>query len=220
MVAAVAACIEGTWTDWSAEDGAVIPKPEYCITIQPLEGQQAQGQGQQPLLFGVHIVLLDDKQGASQQQMVQAVEGGIEVVEGEEAWAVRKRLFLSHLYINVIVLPRQARDKHRESTQKQAAVFSGPHRPAAVGGLRSDPKMVDRCEKRHFLSHLYIKCIFLPRQARDKHRENSKKSGVLCRQQLAQGGRLGVRALREFLHSAPASTGDEVRQKEKTRQAF
>jgi hypothetical protein len=102
MAAAVAACIEGTWTDWSAEDGAVIPKPEYCITIQPLEGQQAQGQGQQPLLFGVHIVLLDDKQGASQQQMVQAVEGGIEVVEGEEAWAVRKRLFLSHLYINVI----------------------------------------------------------------------------------------------------------------------
>jgi len=32
--------------------------------------------------------------------------------------------------------------------------------------------------KRHFLSHLYIKCIILPRQARDKHRENSKKSGV------------------------------------------
>jgi hypothetical protein len=29
--------------------------------------------------------------------------------------------------------------------------------------------------KRHFLSHLYIKCIILPRQARDKHRENSKK---------------------------------------------
>jgi hypothetical protein len=25
------------------------------------------------------------------------------------------------------------------------------------------------------LSHLYIKCIILPRQARDEHRENSKK---------------------------------------------
>jgi hypothetical protein len=25
------------------------------------------------------------------------------------------------------------------------------------------------------LRHLYIKCIILPRQARDKHRENSKK---------------------------------------------
>jgi hypothetical protein len=31
-------------------------------------------------------------------------------------------------------------------------------------------------EKTGFLSHLYIKVIFLPRQARDKHRENSKKA--------------------------------------------
>jgi hypothetical protein len=30
--------------------------------------------------------------------------------------------------------------------------------------------------KRRFLSHLYIKCIILPRQARDKRRENSKKA--------------------------------------------
>ena len=30
--------------------------------------------------------------------------------------------------------------------------------------------------KTGFLSHLYINVIFLPRQARDKHRENSKKS--------------------------------------------
>jgi hypothetical protein len=30
-------------------------------------------------------------------------------------------------------------------------------------------------ERRHFVRHLYIKCIILPRQARDKHRENSKK---------------------------------------------
>ena len=29
--------------------------------------------------------------------------------------------------------------------------------------------------KRHFLRRLYIKCIILPRQARDNHRENSKK---------------------------------------------
>ena len=29
-----------------------------------------------------------------------------------------------------------------------------------------------------FLRHLYIKCIILPRQARDKHRETSKKDGV------------------------------------------
>jgi hypothetical protein len=29
-----------------------------------------------------------------------------------------------------------------------------------------------------FLSHLYIKTIILPRQAQDKHRENSKKDAV------------------------------------------
>ena len=29
--------------------------------------------------------------------------------------------------------------------------------------------------KTQFLSHLYIKTIILPRQARDKHRKNSKK---------------------------------------------
>ena len=31
-------------------------------------------------------------------------------------------------------------------------------------------------QKTVFFSHLCIKCIVLPRQARDKHRENSKKS--------------------------------------------
>eukprot|EP01046_Picozoa_sp_COSAG06_P012088 COSAG06_NODE_698_length_12975_cov_108.592575_8_plen_118_part_00 len=31
-------------------------------------------------------------------------------------------------------------------------------------------------KKTGFLSHLYIKVMILPRQARDKHRENSKKA--------------------------------------------
>jgi hypothetical protein len=34
--------------------------------------------------------------------------------------------------------------------------------------------------KRHFLRHLYIKCVILQRQARDKHRENSKKGRFLA----------------------------------------
>jgi hypothetical protein len=36
----------------------------------------------------------------------------------------------------------------------------------------------NQCEKRHFLRHLYIKTIILPRQARDEHRENRERSGV------------------------------------------
>jgi hypothetical protein len=35
--------------------------------------------------------------------------------------------------------------------------------------------MDDSVRKTAFLSHLYIKTNILPRQARDKHRENSKK---------------------------------------------
>jgi hypothetical protein len=31
-------------------------------------------------------------------------------------------------------------------------------------------------KEKHFLRHLNLKIIVLPRQARDKHRENSKKS--------------------------------------------
>jgi hypothetical protein len=31
---------------------------------------------------------------------------------------VRKRRFLSRLYTNAIILPRQARDKHRENSKK------------------------------------------------------------------------------------------------------
>jgi hypothetical protein len=34
------------------------------------------------------------------------------------------------------------------------------------------------CVKTAFLSHLYIKTNILPRQARDEHRESSKRDGV------------------------------------------
>ena len=47
------------------------------------------------------------------------------------------------------------------------------------GLLTAQPHAVsDEVKKRHFCAiyHIgYIKCIILPRQARDKHRENSKK---------------------------------------------
>ena len=53
--------------------------------------------------------------------------------------------FLGHFYIKIIILPRLARDKHRENSKKAP-----------------------------FLAPVYIlKPIVLPRQARDKHREKS-----------------------------------------------
>ena len=55
--------------------------------------------------------------------------------------------------------------------------------------LAPDEAYVIKVRKRHFLSHLYINAIILPRQARDKHRENSKKSGVFS-QGTHEGGRV------------------------------
>ena len=44
---------------------------------------------------------------------------------GRKDAQVRKRVFLRHLYINAMILPRQARDKHRESTQKETRFPTG-----------------------------------------------------------------------------------------------
>ena len=68
-----------------------------------------------------------------------------------------------------IILPRQARDKHRKSTQKERCVFS-----CRVVSRRDPPEESRRrCEKHasSFRANLYMKTIILPRQARDKHRK-------------------------------------------------
>jgi hypothetical protein len=62
---------------------------------------------------------------------------------------------------------------------------------ANSAGAVSDPSLsgitIEMVKKRHFLRHLCIKCIISPRQARDKHRENSKKSGVSHRKAASAG---------------------------------
>ena len=52
------------------------------------------------------------------------VEGWRRVWSETPGTTGEKMVFLSHLYIKMIILPRQARDKYRESTQKQSGVFS------------------------------------------------------------------------------------------------
>ena len=51
---------------------------------------------------------------------------------------LRKTAFWSHLYIKTIILPRQARDKHRESTQKKMP-FSLPQPSRAQSGSPAAP---------------------------------------------------------------------------------
>ena len=90
-------------------------------------------------------------------------------------WRVgKKRLRLSNLYLKMIFLPRQTRDKYRENSKTM---------------IVSQVRRGRSCEvrKRHFLSKFDIKTIILPRQARDKHRTNSNKSAVFCQRPRAAG---------------------------------
>jgi hypothetical protein len=64
--------------------------------------------------------------------------------------------------------------------------------------------------KRHFLSHLYIKVIFLPRQARDKHRENSKKVPFSRRRFRTVDGQGGDCAARTTAKGQAHSAADRV----------
>ena len=80
-------------------------------------------------------------------------------------------------------LPRQAQDKHAplasKNSQKSARVglldWTQCSRSSAMERLEESSSV---CEDTVFLSHLYINTNFLPRQARDKHRENSETTTV------------------------------------------
>ena len=101
----------------------------------------------------------------------------------------------------MIILPRQARDKHRESTQKERCVSrrrESPPQPRPADqhdnprpghenvrpARKLDPPLLRR--ERHggtfrkqahlyLLRHFILKLIILPRQARDKHRGSSEE---------------------------------------------
>jgi hypothetical protein len=92
-------------------------------------------------------------------------------------------------------LPRQARDTHRENSKKGPFVsIPVAHDFFKVNGKSVFNVMMEKTLKHQgkpsgdrtllvskngvFLSHLYIKTNILPRQARDKHGENSKKDRV------------------------------------------
>jgi hypothetical protein len=101
--------------------------------------------------------------------------------EARDDAKVRKRPSLQYHFIvllKMVILPRQARDKHRKNLRKERRFLTG--REGGAQGRAQDRNGSAR--KRHFLRHLYIKIIILPRQARDKHRENSKKVPFSLRQ--------------------------------------
>jgi len=76
---------------------------------------------------------------------------------------------LRHFILKCIILPRQARDKHRENTQKKGCVFAG--------GLEAQTAtlLALYIEQVRKMTHFYVKTINLPRQAWDKRRKSCKK---------------------------------------------
>jgi hypothetical protein len=89
----------------------------------------------------------------------------------------------------MIVLPRQVRDKHRERTQKKNIVHAGPVRTFILVFVMLTVSLVvfnlsaaahstatsSEVRNTALFVRLNLKAIILPRQARDKHRKNSKK---------------------------------------------
>ena len=71
-------------------------------------------------------VFLSAKTGLEQTNavvMVQHYKSGVLGNESDCPLPVRERPFLRHFIVKTIILPRQARDKHRESTQKRLPFF-------------------------------------------------------------------------------------------------
>ena len=74
--------------------------------------------------------------------------------------------FWAIVMLKMLILPRWARDKHRQSWEKDRPLSAGCYALSKVLEVR----------KRHFLSTFYIKMLVLPRQARDTHRESSTQN--------------------------------------------
>ena len=103
----------------------------------------------------------------------------------DSRWQVRTRVFLRDFILSMVMLPRQARDKHSENHSKGVDGSAGPRTEVVHqvenqyscdttqggGGCCSSMRMgagKRLLGGRHFL----LKMIILPRQARDKHRNS------------------------------------------------
>jgi hypothetical protein len=70
----------------------------------------------------------------------QPKEGQTITVRHCEVLEVRKRRFFSHFYINAIILPRQARDKHRKNSKKGTTFSCSTHPSPTPPRVRTEKK--------------------------------------------------------------------------------
>ena len=126
-----------------------------------------------------------------------------------------------HLYIKPNILPRQARDKHRETTQKKRPAFHAPQSSSlrtvrriisSAAWTFRDLRVWSRQDKPVFPPTFWIETIILPKQARDKHRENSpKKSTVFFRSRKASSRRAARRSTSARARLASTSSRRSLR---------
>jgi hypothetical protein len=75
------------------------------------------------------------------------------------ALAGAKTVVLSHLYMKTIILPRQARDKHRESTQKRRSRVA-PGLPKTSASFSSSERVQPGANVSLHKNHLSFSQLF------------------------------------------------------------
>ena len=103
----------------------------------------------------------------------------------------KKTVFLSHLYIKMIIMPRQARDKHRENSKRETGFLQS----SSSGCSKSATRGAN--EQLLFWSHFILKMLVSTQTGSGQTSEKLRTNGVLCRHGLAAGGEAGQKAAAE-----------------------
>ena len=138
------------------------------------------------------IIICQDRLGTNKGKVERRSGNFCRVLDHGQVWRriawCPKRLFCAiYIYKRSFYQDRlgtnigkvEKKERLRFSQERFSTPPSGMARSAALSSARS--RMRSQARKRHFLSHLYIKINILPRQARDEHRENSKKGPFFLR---------------------------------------
>jgi len=96
------------------------------------------------------------------------------VATGCDRLGTRKRVFVAPFYTKMASFYQDGLRTNIEKALKNDDRFPSLGH-CSWNADRTEGAVLEWSGKRHFLRHVYIKCICLPRQARDKHRENSQR---------------------------------------------
>ena len=179
-----AAALESTVNDYKAQLATAATKHEAEVAevmevAEATEADAKKAQAEMGSRLADLEVMLDDSQGE-----VARLQGEIKQHEMEKAvkdaqgGTLVECMFTDPGSLGIIFEGTSGHDIHVNGISSGSPASHLAH--LRHGMLLKKVQDVDVTgEKTGFLSHLYIKMTILPRQARDKHSENSKKAAVL-----------------------------------------